>query len=333
MEIALSLPLERCHVHVGTSFGSITPTLSEKRSMFILGMGFFGQSLARKLHNQGWVVSGTCTTHVKKKELQEMGFNVHLFDANHPDVDVLQVMKNYSHILVSVPPLVGIGDPMLRHEELLRSSLTDGDLRWLCYLSSTSVYGDCDGELVDEDYPTNPESGLAKLRLASEEGWSNLAHNLGISPLLFRLGGIYGPGRSAVDTIIKQKPMSEGQKRRKNRKYTSRIHVDDICQALMATVLAPPPREVYNIVDDDPAPREEVFEYAMKLVEKKWPGLKLQSVEQKQKEWPNAKNPRGEKRVCNARMKRELGVQLLYPDYKSGLKSIIHQIPTPFQSH
>ncbi|KAG4931739.1 hypothetical protein AAZX31_17G239900 [Glycine max] len=333
MEIALSLPLERCHVHVGTSFGSITPTLSEKRSMFILGMGFFGQSLARKLHNQGWVVSGTCTTHVKKKELQEMGFNVHLFDANHPDVDVLQVMKNYSHILVSVPPLVGIGDPMLRHEELLRSSLTDGDLRWLCYLSSTSVYGDCDGELVDEDYPTNPESGLAKLRLASEEGWSNLAHNLGISPLLFRLGGIYGPGRSAVDTIIKQKPMSEGQKRRKNRKYTSRIHVDDICQALMATVLAPPPREVYNIVDDDPAPREEVFEYAMKLVEKKWPGLKLQSVEQKQKEWPNAKNPRGEKRVCNARMKRELGVQLLYPDYKSGLKSIIHQIQTPFQSH
>ncbi|KAL2574959.1 hypothetical protein AAZV13_17G220300 [Glycine max] len=281
----------------------------------------------------GRVVSGTCTTHVKKKELQEMGFNVHLFDANHPDVDVLQVMKNYSHILVSVPPLVGIGDPMLRHEELLRSSLTDGDLRWLCYLSSTSVYGDCDGELVDEDYPTNPESGLAKLRLASEEGWSNLAHNLGISPLLFRLGGIYGPGRSAVDTIIKQKPMSEGQKRRKNRKYTSRIHVDDICQALMATVLAPPPREVYNIVDDDPAPREEVFEYAMKLVEKKWPGLKLQSVEQKQKEWPNAKNPRGEKRVCNARMKRELGVQLLYPDYKSGLKSIIHQIQTPFQSH
>ncbi|KAL2973831.1 hypothetical protein AAZX31_14G069500 [Glycine max] len=320
MEIGLSIPLQRGHVHVATSFGSTTPTLSEKRSMFILGMGFMGQSLARKLHNQGWVVSGTCTAHVKKKQLQDMGFHVHLFDANHPEllllllfcsVDVLQVLKNYTHILVSVPPLVGIGDPTLRHEELLRSSLIDGDLRWLCYLSSTSVYGDCDGELVDEDYPTNPKSESAKLRLASEEGWSNLAHNLGISLLLFRLGGIYGPGRSAVDTIIKQKPMSEGQKRRKNRKYTSRIHVDDICQALMATVLAPPPREVYNIVDDDPAPREEVFEYATRLVEKKWPGLKLQSVEQRQKEWSNVKNPRGEKRLCNARMKRELGVQLL----------------------
>ncbi|XP_020238307.1 uncharacterized protein LOC109817471 [Cajanus cajan] len=332
MKITLSIPLQRGNVHFGTSFGSITPTLSQKRSMFILGMGFVGQSLARKLHNQGWIVSGTCTTHVKKKQLQDTGFHVHLFDANHPDPGILQLVKNYTHILVSVPPVVGIGDPMLQHEEVIRSSLVNGDLQWLCYLSSTSVYGDCDGELVDEDYPTNPESELTKLRLMSEEGWSNLAHYLGISPLLFRLGGIYGPGRSAVDTIIKQKPMSEGQKRRKYRKYTSRVHVEDICQALMATLYAPSPSEVYNIVDDDPAPREEVFEYAMKLVEKKWPELKFQSVEQRQKVMSSV-NPRGEKRVCNARMKRELGVQLLYPDYRSGLKSIIDHIERPFHCH
>ncbi|KAL9330490.1 hypothetical protein ACSQ67_000100 [Phaseolus vulgaris] len=140
MEIALSIPLQRCHVHNhdGTSFGSISPTLSENRRMFILGMGFVGQSLARKLHNQGWVVSGTCTTHVKKQQLQEMGFHVHLFDANHPDLDILRLLKNYTHILVSVPPLVGIGDPLLQHEELLRSSLVNSDLQWLSYLSSTS---------------------------------------------------------------------------------------------------------------------------------------------------------------------------------------------------
>ncbi|KAK7383004.1 hypothetical protein VNO78_28669 [Psophocarpus tetragonolobus] len=328
MEIALSIPHLRGHVHVGTSLGSITPTLSEKRSMFILGMGFVGQSFARKLQNQGWVVSGTCTSHAKKKQLQDMGFHVQLFDANHPNLDILQILKNYTHILVSIPPLLGIGDPMLRHEDLIGSSLINGDLQWLCYLSSTSVYGDCDGELVNEDYPTNPESELAILRLASEKGWSNLTNNLGKSPLLFRLGGIYGPGRSAVDTIIKQKSLSERQKRRKHRKYTSRVHVEDICQALMATLYAPSPREVYNIVDDDPAPREEVFEYAMKLVEEKWPELKLQSVEQR-----SNVNPRGDKRVCNARMKSELGVQLLYPDYRSGLKSIIHHIQTPFHCH
>lgn len=115
MEITLSIPIQRCHAHnhVGISFGSISPKLSEKRSMFIMGMGFVGQSLARKLQNQGWlvalhsllfniylfrfkicliesmiigrVVSGTCTTHVKKQQLQNMGFHVHLFDANHPE--------------------------------------------------------------------------------------------------------------------------------------------------------------------------------------------------------------------------------------------------------
>ncbi|XP_058725328.1 uncharacterized protein LOC131596626 isoform X2 [Vicia villosa] len=342
---------------------SATPTLSTKSEnrMFILGMGFVGQTLARKLQNQGWldniillitflcfiilqslyfsywvydcwcrVVSGTCTTHVKKKKLEDMGFHVHLFDANHPDMSILQLLRNYTHFLVSVPPVVGIGDPMLQHEELIKSSLVNGGLQWLCYLSSTSVYGDCDGELVDEDYPTNPENELAKLRLTSEQGWSSLAHHLGISPLLFRLGGIYGPGRSAVDTLIKQKPLSEGQKRRKHRKYTSRVHVDDICQALMATIDAPSsPRVIYNIVDDDPAPREEVFEYARKLVEKKWPGMNLQPLEQKEWSIVKSRNERGEKRVSNALMKKELGVQLLYPDYRSGLQSIIDQIQSP----
>ncbi|RYR51300.1 hypothetical protein Ahy_A06g026321 isoform F [Arachis hypogaea] len=271
---------------------------------------------------------------------------------------------------------------MLQHEELLRSSLVDGNLQWLCYLSSTSksslnlvtslmllflhnqvfwrqvmcycclemkfsnafeskynlrdasclagVYGDCGGELVDEDYPTNPKSESAKLRLASEEGWSNLAHHLGFSPQVFRLGGIYGPGRSAINTILKQEPLSEGQKMRKYRKYTSRVHVDDICQALMSAIYTTPPREVYNIVDDDPAPREEVFEYARKLVLKKWPGLNLEHLELEESSGAKMRNQRGEKRVSNTRMKKELGVQLLYPDYKSGLQSIIDQIENPF---
>ncbi|XP_050885916.1 uncharacterized protein LOC127091340 isoform X2 [Lathyrus oleraceus] len=369
MEIGQILASPICfrHGNVQRNFGislSATQTLSTKSEnrMFILGMGFVGQTLARKLQNQGWldkiillitflcfmilqssyfsywvydcwcrVVSGTCTTYVKKKKLEDMGFHVQLFDANQPDLSILQLLRNYTHFLVSIPPVVGIGDPMLQHEELIRSSLVNGGLQWLCYLSSTSVYGDCDGELVDEDYPTNPENELAKLRLSSEQGWSCLAHHLGLSPLVFRLGGIYGPGRSAVDTLIKQKPLSEGQKRRKHRKYTSRVHVDDICQALMATIDAPSShRVIYNIVDDDPAPREEVFEYARKLVEKKWPGLNLQPLEQKV--WPivKSRNERSEKRVSNALMKKELGVQLLYPDYKSGLQSIIDQIQSPF---
>ncbi|XP_052119144.1 uncharacterized protein LOC107493115 isoform X3 [Arachis duranensis] len=317
------------HFHVHLPKASSFPLSSENR-IFILGIGFVAQSLALKLQNHGWVVSGTCTSHVKKKKLEGMGFQVCLFDANYPQPSMRSLLKDCTHLLVSIPPVAGIGDPMLQHEELLRSSLVDGNLQWLCYLSSTSVYGDCGSELVDEDYPTNPKSESAKLRLASEEGWSNLAHHLGFSPQVFRLGGIYGPGRSAINTILKQEPLSEGQKMRKYRKYTSRVHVDDICQALMSAIYTTPPREVYNIVDDDPAPREEVFEYARKMVLKKWPDLNLEHLELEESSGAKTRNQRGEKRVSNTRMKKELGVQLLYPDYRSGLQSIIDQIENPF---
>ncbi|XP_059460756.1 uncharacterized protein LOC132189928 [Corylus avellana] len=293
-----------------------------RNRMFCLGMGFVAQFFARELKNQGWVVSGTCTSMVKKKKLEEMGFDAYLFDANEPEQSILDTMKYHTHLIVSIPPAVGIGDPMLRHEELLTSTLMDGNLRWLCYLSSTGVYGDCGGAWVDEDYPTSPTRELANLRLVAEKKWLNLGDDLGLSAQVFRLGGIYGPGRSAVDTIIKQGALSEGQKMRVYRQYTSRIHVEDICQALKASINTPSPGKVYNIVDDDPAPREEVFAYAGDLVAKKWPGRIKQSPG-KSEPVVEQGTPRGEKRVSNALMKKELGVRLLHPSYRSGLQSII----------
>ncbi|KAJ7966796.1 putative NAD dependent epimerase/dehydratase [Quillaja saponaria] len=306
---------------------SVHTNLSEPKSekhIFILGLGFVGQFLGQELKTQGWAVSGTCTSHLKKKKLEEMGFDVYLFDAKEPELRTLDILKHHAHLLVCIPPVMGIGDPMIQHKEILRSSLINGNIQWLCYLSSTSVYGDCDGAWVDEDYPTNPTSELGTMRLAAEEGWSKLALNIGLSAQVFRLGGIYGPGRSAIDTIIKQELLSERQKMRASRKYTSRVHVKDICQALKASFDTPSLRKVYNIVDDDPAPREEVFEYARKLVEEKWPGLIKQSHEQTIESLE-----RGEKRVSNSRMKEELGVELLYPNYKSGLQSIINQMESP----
>ncbi|KAF1882785.1 hypothetical protein Lal_00002966 [Lupinus albus] len=141
--VPLSLRNRSSHVPKSSTLSSsITPTStnSEKR-MFIIGMGFVGQFLAHKLHNQGWSVSGTCTNHVKKKQLEDIGFHVHLFNANHPQLSILGLIKNYSHLLVSVPPVMGVGDPVLQHEELIRSSLVSGSLQWLCYLSSTKKVG------------------------------------------------------------------------------------------------------------------------------------------------------------------------------------------------
>ncbi|KAA3453638.1 protein YeeZ isoform X1 [Gossypium australe] len=211
--------------------------------MFILGMGFVGQFLAEELRNEGWIVSGTCTSMKKRNELQERGLDVLLFDANKPEMGTMNTLKSYTHLLVSIPPIMGIGDPMLQHGELLRSTMIDGNLQWLCYLSSTSVYGDCGGACVDEDFLASPTNEMAKLRLVAEQGWLNLAHDFGIKAHVFRLGGIYGPGRrtasflcSAVDTIIKQGPLSESQKRRVAKQFTSRVHVADICQALKASI-------------------------------------------------------------------------------------------------
>ncbi|XP_030950593.1 uncharacterized protein LOC115974389 [Quercus lobata] len=301
---------------------------SESKSrnrMFILGMGFVGQFFFQALKNQGWAVSGTCTSITKKKQLEEKGFDIYLFDANQPEQSTIDLMKYHTHLLVSIPPVVGIGDPMLQHEELLRSTLMDGNLQWLGYLSSTSVYGDCGGAWVDEDYPTIPTSELANLRLVAEKRWLNLGDDLGLSAQVFRLGGIYGPGRSAVDTIIKQGALSESQKMRVSRQYTSRIHVEDISQALKASIHAPSHGKVYNIVDDDPAPREEVFAYARDLVENKWPGQIKHSTNESES-FIKKGSPRGAKRVSNARMKKELGVRLLHPNYGSGLQSIINHM-------
>ncbi|KAH6806480.1 Rossmann-fold superfamily protein [Perilla frutescens var. frutescens] len=306
------------------------PGFSTGDQMFILGMGFVGKFFAAELNNKGWVVSGSCTSVGKKKKLEELGYQAHVFDANDPRNEVLEVLKNYTHLVISIPPLKGLGDPILCHKGLLESVLKDGRLRWLVYLSSTSVYGDSGGAWVDEDYPVKPESELAIARLAAEEEWLGFGQNIGIAAQVFRLGGIYGPGRSAVDTILKQGPMSKGQKARLLKAYTSRVHVADICQALHASILNPSAGKTYNIVDDDPAPREEVFEFAQKLVEEKFPGRGKQYIYPERAESLFLKKPlRAEKRVSNARMKKELGVNLLYPTYRSGLQGIMELMASP----
>nr|XP_043631641.1 protein YeeZ [Erigeron canadensis] len=315
-------------------FGHEERNINEKQMMFIMGLGFVGEFVAKNLINQGWDVSGTCTSVAKMDRLKKLGLNLHLFDANHPKLEVLDIMNEHTHLLVSIPPCKDIGDPMLQHAELLRRKLGNERLQWLCYLSTTGVYGDCGGAWVDENYQPNPPSELAKLRLAAEEGWLTLGRELGLAAHVFRLGGIYGPGRSAIDTIIKRGPLSDAQSVRSFKKYTSRVHVADICNALNASIQNPFPGRIYNIVDDDPAPRTEVFSYAHKLYSEKWPSQIKNVVSPApvtNKSSTKVGRLKGDKRVVNERMKKELGVRLIHPSYRSGLQSIcdqMHDFPT-----
>ncbi|XP_073018827.1 uncharacterized protein [Primulina eburnea] len=294
------------------------------RNMFILGMGFVGRFFASDLKSRGWAVSGSCTSVAKKNELDKMGYASHVFDANDPRTEILEIVKSHTHLVVSIPPVAGAGDPMLRDKEFVENILKDGRLQWLVYLSTTSVYGDCGGAWVDEEYTIRTTSERVIDRLSAEEEWLSLGRNLGIAAHVFRLGGIYGPGRSAIDTMLKQKPLSFSQKTRMYKNYTSRIHVADVCQALNASVLRPSPGKIYNIVDDDPAPRMEVFEYAQDLVEEKFSehGEQYVSIE-RDESLVKRLGSRGEKRVSNSRMKKELEVKLLHPTFRSGLRAII----------
>ncbi|KAL2892737.1 Protein YeeZ [Bienertia sinuspersici] len=301
----------------------VQPDFSANKRMFILGMGYVGQFFAQQLKTEGWDVAGTCTSITKKKILEEKGLDVHVFDALEPEWKIFDNIRCCSHLLVSIPPTHDIGDPILQHGEFLEKRLMNGNLRWLSYLSTTSIYGDAAGAWIDENYIPKPPSNLAKMRLKSEEGWLKLGQDLGLASYVFRLGGIYGPGRSAINTILKKEKSSVHQKRRATRNFTSRVHVVDICQALKASISLQQQRSIYNVVDDDPASRAEVFAFAQQLIERRWPDLIIPTDNCTDN---NIFCGDAEKRVCNANIKKELGVKLVYPCYRSGLQSIIDTI-------
>ncbi|KAG0537178.1 hypothetical protein BDA96_03G125900 [Sorghum bicolor] len=251
----------------------------QPRHMFVFGAGFVGRYVSERLLAQGWQVSGTCTSVNKKRELEMLGMNASVFDATESSLENIHNLRQATHLLISIPPIPGIGDPLLNLGEDLRRTLSHGNLEWLCYLSSTSVYGDCGGVLVDED---------------------------------------------ALDTLAKGKFLSQRQKLRESKQYTARIHVADIYQAVLASMCIRCARKIFNVVDDDPAPRAEVFAFARSLIQRRYPDLITEIIDANSTglDYQEIIIP-AEKRVSNARMKQELGINLLHPTYRSGLQSII----------
>lgn len=219
-------------------------------------------------------------------------------------------LAEVSHLLTSVAPNES-GDPVLAaHGVDLRVA---SHLTWAGYLSTTGVYGDHGGRWVDESAPLTPSTQRGQARVEAEAGWQSL----GLPLHIFRLAGIYGPGRGPFAKVRK------GTARRiiKKGQVFSRIHVDDIAQVLLASIDHPNPGSVYNVCDDDPAPPEEVIAHAAELL-----GLPLPpAVSYEEAEMtPMARSFYADsKRVRNDRIKEELGVNLLYPDYRTGLAALL----------
>jgi nucleoside-diphosphate-sugar epimerase len=282
--------------------------------LFCFGLGYTALHLARRLRQDGWTIEGTCRSEEQQQWLKAQGFTAHLFERGRPLADPEAAIHDATHILNSVPPDAE-GDPVFGDYGTVIAHVVR--LQWFGYLSTTGVYGDRGGEWVDEDSDLKPTGERGLRRLTAEADWRHLWLNASLPLHIFRLAGIYGPGRSAIDSL------RDGTAKRivKSGQVFSRIHVDDIATVLMASMVWPDPGAVYNVCDDNPAPPDEVIAYAAQLLGVEPPP----AVPFERAELSDMARSfyADNKRVRNDRIKEELGVRLKYPDYRSGLQAIL----------
>ena len=273
-------------------------------TLLSLGHGYSARALARRLQPDGWRIIGTTRSAEKATALEAEGIETIIWPGSPlPFVEA-------THVLSSISPDED-GDPVLaRHAAELRDAR---HLKWVGYLSTTGVYGDHGGGWVDETTPLTPSTKRGRARVAAEAEWQAL----GLPLHIFRLAGIYGPGRgpfSKVRSGTARRIIKEGQ-------VFSRCHVEDIAQVLAASMAHPNPGAVYNVCDDHPAPPQDVIACAAELLGLPVPDAVPFEVAQMS---PMAQSFYAEsKRVRNDRIKDELGVRLLYPDYRSGLRALL----------
>jgi nucleoside-diphosphate-sugar epimerase len=290
--------------------------------LFCFGFGYTARVLARRLAAEGWIAGGTCRTEDKAIAPRAAGFAVEVFDRDHPLSR--KALDGVTHLVVSVPPDVA-GDPVLAvHGEDIAG--IEG-LCWLGYLSTTGVYGDRGGGWVDEIAELSPSGERGRRRVAAEAGWLDLRHRRGVPVHIFRLAGIYGPGRSPFEAL------RAGTAKRidKPGQVFSRIHVEDLARVLAASISRPRPGAVYNVCDDDPAAPEAVVAYAAALLGVPAPPLvPLEAAGLS----PMARSFYDDnKRVSNRLIKSELGVTLRYPHFRAGLASILGEEACPTTRH
>ena len=281
--------------------------------LLVIGGGYTGQRFARAASARGLAVT---LTHRPQPQGEQLAGDWLGFDSRQGLLPSAEELAGTTHLLVTVPPDGGEGDPSLR---LLGPQLRQLPIRWVGYLSTTGVYGDTGGAWADETSPTLAKPGRSQARLQAEQQW--LASDLPVQ--IFRLPAIYGPGRSPFAGL------RQGQSRLiyKPGQVFCRVHVDDIVGALLHCLALPPERRLplLNLVDDRPCPSSETLSYAAWLL-----GLKLPAAERFSdiagELSPMARSFWTEnRRVSNRRLCRELGYELLYPSYRQGYRACLRE--------
>ncbi len=287
------------------------PALPPNSKLLVLGGGFSGQHIASVARGLGAVV--LCS----RRKLESPGADV-LFDSTTQRIPSPEDLKEVTHLISCIPPATNGDDPVI---PLLGKEFEKMPLQWVGYLSTTGVYGDCQGEWVTEKKQPSPQQNRSKRRLACEKAWQKLDIPLQI----LRLPGIYGPGRSALESIRAGKSKMVD----KPGQVFSRIHIDDIAGATMHLInlaakgVRP---NIINVTDNKPTSNIKVLEYAASLLGHSLPPVESFEVAAKQMSAMALSFWEENRRVSNQLLCKELGYSLMHPDYQSGLQDCLIQL-------
>ena len=290
----------------------------KKINIFCFGFGQVAKNFIYNL-NKTYDVNFAVTSRDKTQKKNIYGINYisyHFLD-NTFDQEILKKINNYDYILVSIPPKNGI-DIVLKN---FQDTLETLEANWVTYLSATSVYGDHDGEWVDENSKLNPLTENGKSRLNAEKSWLSFAKKKNLPIQIFRLSGIYSQERN----IFKKIKSGSHQIINKPEHFFSRIHVEDISNILKLTLNFKNIKsgEIYNLSDDYPCSNIEVANYAYDLMKVSKPKM----IETNEIENEVLRNfYKDSKKVSNKKIKKVLSYKLKFPTYKEGLRSIFNKI-------
>jgi nucleoside-diphosphate-sugar epimerase len=284
-----------------------------KKRLLIFGFGYTAEYLSQSLPASKFEVIATVRQENRLQSIADKVSRAELFNGSMSSPELGRIIRSCDYVLNSIPPSEGF-DPVFRYhrDDFLHAK----ELKWFGYLSTTGVYGDWQGAWVDESFETKATEHRQKIRLDEEQQWLKLGRENNLPVHIFRLSGIYGPGRNQLEDL------KDGTARRIYAKdqVFSRIHVEDIASVLRASMEKPNPCSIYNVADDLPAASHEVIEYAAELL-----GIDPPPKEElaKAKLSPMAKSfYAANRRVSNFKIKNELGVRLKYPNYQVGLKGL-----------
>ena len=289
-------------------------TTARDKRLFCFGFGYSASALGALLGPSGWTLAGTCRTPEGCQALTDAGVDAVPFARETPLEDPAERIAGATHILLSIPPDAE-GDPALDCHGADIAAIEG--LEWIGYLSTTGVYGDTGGAWVDESARSVPTSARGRRRVEAEKRWLELGEEHGLAVHVFRLAGIYGPGRNALAAVKR----GTAKRIHKPGQVFSRVHVADIAQVLAASIARPRPGAIYNVCDDEPAAAAEVVAHACALLGVAPPPLTRFGEADLS---PMARSFYADnRRVSNDRIKTELGVTLRYPNYRAGLAALL----------